>query len=153
MRGFALKEERIAAAKVIDGSGFARAWYWERDANAGPYCSEQLCLGMARTSDGLVLLLASDITPITQREFMEARKHGVPCFVFQKDDAEPDDEVRAIVDLARSDGITVKFRNISELQTQILSSIYHHITMVHRKDIHRRHWKAQRNRLQVTDAV
>ena len=49
--------ERSGCARVVDGTGIARAWYWERDAKSGPYCSEKVCLGHAATADGLILIL------------------------------------------------------------------------------------------------
>jgi hypothetical protein len=136
MNGSPLAKERVAAASAIESLGFARAWYWERDACAGPYCSEGICIGTASTSDGLVLLLSDDLTTMTQREFEAAQQNGVPYFVFVKDGGQPDDRVRELIDSVRDHGVTVKFRNISELKTQITSALMQHLSMTHRRDIY-----------------
>src|SRR5438876_10064041 len=72
MAGGAFKNERPAAARAIESLPEFRAWYWERDARAGPYSSRDLCTKTARTSDGLVLILGDELTPITRDEFVAA---------------------------------------------------------------------------------
>jgi hypothetical protein len=86
MRGGVLADERKAAIKAIDGR-YHRAWAWERDAKAGPYSSEGVCLGHAATSDALVLIIDCDLTNITAKEYAAAKKACIPRFVLLKDGA------------------------------------------------------------------
>lgn len=81
MRGGGLARERAVAIDAIDGAAIHRARAWERDAHAGPYCSEAVCLGHARMSDALVLLVAEDLTPITRREYLAAKAASEPSAV------------------------------------------------------------------------
>lgn len=133
-----LDDERVAVAEAIEGTGFARAWYWERDAYAGPYSSESVCLGHARTSDGLVLLLARELSRVTRLEYEAAREYGVPCYILLKDAVERDEEVLAFIERERAHAITVGFRNISELRTQVTGALVHHAVQSIRRDIVRR---------------
>jgi hypothetical protein len=69
MVGGALSDERAAAIEAIDEFPLTRAWAWERDAHAGPYSSERECVAQAGTSDGLVLIVDDELTPVTRKEF------------------------------------------------------------------------------------
>lgn len=105
-----LRAERKAAADAIESTGFARAWYWERDAHAGPYSSERLCVGAAATSDGLVLILARKLTRVTRMEYQAAYGAGVPCFIFFKEGVRRDPDVNAfIANGRRRDAVVVSF--------------------------------------------
>jgi hypothetical protein len=68
MRGGVFTIERQGCAEALEGTGMARAWYWERDADAGPYSDLHICLGHAATADGLVLLLGDELTDTTRQE-------------------------------------------------------------------------------------
>src|SRR5436305_1454024 len=78
----AFRKERAAAARAVESLPEFRAWYWERDARAGPYSSRDVCIRTARTSDGLILLLGDELTDITREEYAAAHGAGVPCFIF-----------------------------------------------------------------------
>lgn len=124
MRGGVLAFERIAAAEAVERiPSFARAWYWERDADAGPYCSEPVCLGHAATSDGLILILGRELTPVTRREYEIAYARGVATYIFLDQRVEPDAGAKAFIDQERDHAITKGFKNASELQTHILESL------------------------------
>jgi hypothetical protein len=69
-----LDDERAAVVEAISTFPTHRAWAWENDAPAGALHSENECIGYARSSDELVLLLATDLTPITEAEYQAAKK-------------------------------------------------------------------------------
>src|SRR5881397_2663089 len=72
MRRKPLAAERDAAARAIKSLRH-RPWLWERDARAGPYSSERICIGVAANSDALVLILARHLTPTTRKEYEATR--------------------------------------------------------------------------------
>jgi tetratricopeptide (TPR) repeat protein len=123
MAGGALKAERAAAVNAIDAFPLTRAWVWERDAVAGPYCSEPECVRQAGTADLFVLILSDELTPVTRLEFEAARAASVPAFVFLQADVERDDDTDAFVALVRKNGITQAFSSPGELATQITRAI------------------------------
>ncbi len=136
MHGGALVNERQAAAKAINDTGFAFAWLWENDACAGPYSSEEICLGHARTSDGLVLILAKRLTPITRKEYEEADNAGVPRYVFLKQGTIRSPQVNLFVKKIRAKATTTaNFNNLSELETQIKAALYRYAVDSVRKRI------------------
>jgi tetratricopeptide (TPR) repeat protein len=123
-----LRAEREAAADAIESTGFARAWYWERDAHAGPYCSERLCARTAATSDGLVLILARKLTRVTLMEYKAAYDAGAPCFIFIKHGGRHDPEVNAFIAQERRSGaVTVPFGSLDELRTRIVNALHTHV--------------------------
>lgn len=125
MRGNVLNSERQAAAKAIEKTGFAFAWLWENDACAGPYSSEAVCLGHARTSDGLVLILAKQLTPITQKEYETADVAGVPCYIFLKQGSRRDLKADRFIKNVRAKATTtVNFKGLSELETQVTRALF-----------------------------
>lgn len=126
MRSGLLEAERVAAADAIEQSGYHFAWYWERDANAGPYSSEGVCLGHARTSDCLILLLATDLTPITRMEYQEAKEAGAACFLFVHSGRELSQEAEEFLKREMPHTIYRKFGSPSELQSAIVQSLLHH---------------------------
>lgn len=135
MRGGVLKAERRAAVQAIETLPSYRAWHWERDAFAGPYCSEDICLGHARTSDGLVLILAEDLSPITHCEYREAKSAGVPCYIMLMEPAAATGEVTAFIAAEQSHCITKKFRNLSELRSHITEAVLNYALMAGREKI------------------
>ena len=123
MRSGLLNEERIAAADAVEESGYHFAWYWERDADAGPYSSEGVCLGQARTSDCLILLLATDLTPITQMEYEEAKSAGATCFLFVRSGSELSEEASIFLKREMPSAIYKKFRSPIELRSAIVQGL------------------------------
>jgi hypothetical protein len=122
------ERERLAIAEAIEATAVARAWYWERDAIAGPYCSEQICVGQAATSDGLVLLLGEALTEITHKEYLIAHARKVPCYVFVDQRVTQSREVRRLVKGIRDAGpndraVTKGFENLSELQGHVTDAL------------------------------
>lgn len=135
MRGNVFASERVAAAACIDATAIARAWYWERDADAGPYSSEEVCLGQAATSDGLVLLLGETLTEITRKEYVVARDRHVPCYVFVDQRVAQDAETKNFIDEVRNvdHAITKSFANVSELEGHITSALRRHTVQAVRR--------------------
>ncbi len=129
-----LHAEREAAAHAIESTGIARAWYWERDAHAGPYSSERTCVGMAATSDGLVLILARKLTRVTRLEYQAAHQAGAPCFIFVKQGVRLDPDVRRFIAQERRHGaITVAFGSLEELRTRIIDALQAHVVGASRR--------------------
>lgn len=126
MRGEVLAVERVAAAEAVERiPDFASAWYWERDADAGPYCAEGICLGHAATSDGLVLILGDELTPITRKEYELAYERGVPTYLLIDQRVAQNAAAQLFIDeRQQSSGTTTKgFANVSELQTHIIEAL------------------------------
>ena len=124
MHGGALKKERAAAVQAINAFVLGRAWAWENDANAGPYCSERECVAQAGTSDGLVLILEDELTDITRAEFAAARKAGAPVFLMLKTGAMRDAALDRFIKRARdNDVITASFSSLTELRTRIAGAL------------------------------
>jgi hypothetical protein len=138
MNGNPLAAERLAAAEAVDNISFAEAWYWERDHTATPVCAESICLGHARTSDALLLLLGQDLTYMTRKEFEAARKAKVPCMVFLASGVARNRDATRFANSVRKHSVTAKFASRSELKTQVTDALVTHFVMVARKDQSRR---------------
>ena len=136
MRGGVLADERLAAIEAIDSQPYHRAWAWERDAKAGTYSSERLCLGQAASSDALVLILGVDLTKITAKEYAAARRVGIPRFVLLQDGVIRTEVADKFVTRERKrDVVTVNFANLAEVRTQIRDGLRNHILRTQRRSI------------------
>lgn len=127
MRGGALEPERRAAILAVDGVSFAEAWAWEKQAQPGAYCAEAVCLGHARTSDVLILILGADLSSITEKEYQAAAGAEVQRIILVKEGVR---RRRAATDFLNRERATVattkNFQNIAELRTHIVSSLEFH---------------------------
>jgi hypothetical protein len=124
MRGGVYVAERRGCAHVVDGTGVARAWYWERDAKAGPYCSENVCLAKAATADGLILILGDELTSITRQEFEVAHSRGVATFVFIDERQKQDACAQAFIESVHARHcVTKNFANAAELETHVSEAV------------------------------
>lgn len=124
MNGGALKAERRAAVEAIEGISHWHAWAWESSAAAGPYCSEHECVAQAGTSDGLVLIVEDEITPITCSELKAAQAAGVPIFVMLKTGVARDGELERLVRRIRGEGNTTEnFSSPGELKTRVARAL------------------------------
>jgi hypothetical protein len=132
MRGGTLARERVVAMDAIDGAAIHRAWAWERDAHAGPYSSAKVCLGHARTSDALVLLIAEDLTPMTKQEYLAAKAAGVPRFILVKDGVVQSAQVVQFIKREQKKAITKSFSNEAELRTEVRAALRRHAVLQHR---------------------
>lgn len=142
-----LDAERVAAAEAVESTSIATAWYWERDARAGPYSSEAVCIGHARSSDGLVLLLAEELRPMVRREYTAAFDQGAPCYILVKEVAAREADADEFVSQER-DGpaVTRPFRSISELKTEVTGAIVEFAVQSSRREIVRRRTAQARRR-------
>jgi len=135
MRDDVLAAERRVAIRAIDSQAYYRAWAWERDAAAGPYSSEKVCVGHAASSDALVLLLADDLTNVTAKEYRAAKKASVPCFVLLKDGATRTEVAEKFVIRERKSAVTANFANLAEVRTQIREALRNHVLWLARRSI------------------
>lgn len=134
MRG-SLMPDRAAAAAAVESTSMHSAWYWERDADAGPYCSKGICLGHARTADCLLLLLEDDLSAITRAEYLEAKRHHVPRFVFLREGATLTPAAERFVNRERrSDIVYRKYSSAAELQAGIVSALFRYAIVSQRRD-------------------
>jgi hypothetical protein len=112
MRGGVLKAERAAAAEAVDTHPDAEAWLWERSADAGPYCSIEVCRGQAATSDVLILIVSDEVTPATDIEWRAARANGAVCAILVREGGLRDDSLIAFL---RAEGERVIYKTFGNL--------------------------------------
>jgi hypothetical protein len=120
MRDGSLGAERGAAIKAVERLPFARAWAWERDATAGPYCSKEECVRQAGSSEALILILADEITSITRAEHKAAHDAGAAIFILLKAGAKRNESLKSFIKRARRRAaVTKNFANLGELRTHV----------------------------------
>lgn len=144
MSSGSLRRERRAAAEAIERTGIASPWWWEMSARAGPYSAARVCLGHARTSDGLVLILATQLTSMTRREYLAARSRGVPRYIMLKASASRDGAAERFVRREQRDSVTEPFRNLSELRTRVVGALAQQASTAVRREILRAQQRAAR---------
>jgi hypothetical protein len=135
MRDHSLDAERMAAVRAIDSYPPHRAWAWERDSAAGSYSASKLCIKIAGASDGLVLILGDDLTPITKREYFAAKRGAVPRYLLLKDGATRTPSTDAFVQRERKHVVTKKFRNSRELRSHVRNSLGQRLVFLSREAI------------------
>jgi hypothetical protein len=146
MSGGTYTVERQGCASAVDGTGIARAWYWERDTSAGPYCAEGVCLGQAASADGLILILGDELTQMTRREYEVAREREIPTFVFIDERLALNVEAEEFVRAERAGpAVTKNFTNLSELKTHVVDAIHTFGVQSWRRASHSK-WSAGRGR-------
>lgn len=119
-----LDAERVAARSVIRGLGSHRSWLWEDDAPVGALHSEQECIGYARTSDGLVLIIGGPLSPIIYAEYESARRAGANRYVFIRDGAQLPQDVEKFIRRQQKGEIVYRyFANTAELKTHLHKSL------------------------------
>jgi hypothetical protein len=145
-----LDDERAAAIEEIGSFPVVEPWAWERSAYAGAYCAVAVCVGEARTSDVLILILGRDLSDITEREYRAAAAARVNCIILVKEGVR---RVRAAREFLESEQrgrvITVNFANLSELRTHINDSIKFHFVSSSREAQMARQAATARSRLTV----
>lgn len=120
-----LMADRLVAAAAVESTSMHSAWYWERDADAGPYCAPGLCLAQARTSDCLVLLIEDDLSPITLAEYKEAKRHHVPRFVFLREGGTLTKRAQAFIAREqRHDIVHRRYSTDGDLRAGIVSALF-----------------------------
>jgi tetratricopeptide (TPR) repeat protein len=123
MRGGALKAEREATTDAIEDFALTKPWAWEKSANAGPYCSEAECVGQARSSDALVLILGEELTDMTLKEYEAAYNNAVPVFAMIEAGVTRAPDLEAFIRRLRNRGITSNFSNPGELASLVINAI------------------------------
>lgn len=121
-----LDEERAAVVEAIATFPTHRSWAWENDAPAGALHSENECIGFAGSSDELVLLLARDLTPITEAEYRAAKSNGAQRYILirEREGEDREDYIKRFIEQERQDRtVTRNFQNTSELRTHLVNSI------------------------------
>jgi tetratricopeptide (TPR) repeat protein len=119
MRDGSLTAERQEAASVVDAHPDTEPWLWERNADAGPYSSLEVCKGHASTSDILLLIVASDISDVTEAEWHAAQRGGATCAMLMKAGVTRSPRLRAFIGVERSNGIDVTFDGLSALRQAV----------------------------------
>lgn len=123
MRDGSLASERAATADVVDEFPGMEPWLWERNASAGPYSSVSVCLGQARTSDILVLIVGDDITDITEREWRAAQENGAACVLLRKASSSPSAKLAAFIEAERGHGIDAEFAEDEDLRRELSKAL------------------------------
>jgi hypothetical protein len=119
--------ERKIAADTIERLVTHRAWWWERDAPTGVLHSENECVKFARTSDGIVLLVGGELSPIVYSEYRAAKTASAERYIFvrvREGEVLPAD-VGAFVERERSTAVTRNFRNEAELESHLYQALIH----------------------------
>lgn len=122
-----LDGERKIAADTIERLVTHRAWWWERDAPTGVLHSENECVKFARTSDGIVLLVGGELSPIVYSEYRAAKIASAERYIFirvREGDVLPAD-VRDFVDHERKTAVTRNFQNEAELESHLYQALIH----------------------------
>lgn len=122
-----LDSERKIAADTIERLVTHRAWWWERDAPTGVLHSENECVKFARTSDGIVLLVGGELSPIVYSEYLSAKSASAERYIFirvREGDVLPAD-VRDFVDEERRTAVTRNFQNEAELESHLYQALVH----------------------------
>jgi len=118
-----LDAERRSAAGAINRLDTHKSWWWEEDAPAGVLHSELECIQFARTSDGLILLVAGDLSDIIYSEYRAARAANAETYIFIREQDDLPDDVRTFITEERKGIVTRNFQNTAELETYIYSSL------------------------------
>lgn len=124
MRSGKLKPHRLAVVEAIEQElPHHSAWHWERDGSIGPYSSRSECVHHAGTSDMLILILGSKLTPITHEEYTEAENEGAHCSIFVLDGVRQEQEVKDFIVARQSDASYKRFKTITELRTLVVGTV------------------------------
>jgi len=121
--GTTLDDERRVAVSTINTFSHRRAWSWEDDAPAGAYHSEAECVGIARASDELVLILGEDLSPVTRAEYEAARDNGVQRYILIREPVTDDEAVREFITQERRHAVTRGYRNIEEFNSLLFKAL------------------------------
>lgn len=120
-----LNEARKRAAATIDRMPTHRSWWWERDAGMGVLHSVQECVKYAGASDGIVLLVAGELSPIVYAEYEAAKAASAQryIFIYERPGEQLPDDVRDFIDRERETVVTRNFQNEAELETHLFQAL------------------------------
>lgn len=122
-----LDSERKIAAATVERLVTHRAWWWERDAPTGVLHSERECIKFAETSDGLILLVAGELSGIVYSEYQAAKRATAERYIFIRETegkALPAD-VQKFVEQERDTAVTRNFQNEAELESHLYAALIH----------------------------
>lgn len=129
-----LDDERYATAKAITHLDGHHPWLWEADALVGVLHSVNECVKFARTSDGLVLLLADELSEVVSAEFAAAKERGAERYIYVKEsDQDLPDDVKNFIEEERRSVVTRNFANTDELKTHVVDGLKRTQVRVHRQ--------------------
>jgi hypothetical protein len=117
------KGVRQRCAETIEATGMMQAWYWERDAHAGPASAPHVCLWRVGTSDALILIVGEELSHITRQEYEAARGRHIPTFIFIDERKKQTNATLAFIEAEQSKVTTVPFRNHQELRSNVLEAL------------------------------
>lgn len=122
MRRNVLRKEREAAKRAIKAMPFCEPWGWEDAGYPNSFPPMELCLAEVRNSSAFVLILGSDFTTNTYREFNEA--DGKYRMVLNKQCRKNENAKKFLRGIQRHDKLTYRcFRNPAELKSWIARSL------------------------------
>lgn len=122
-----LDSERKVAANTVERLVTHRAWWWERDAPTGVLHSERECIKFAQTSDGLVLLVAGELSGIVYAEYAAAKSAAAERYIFIRvqDGEDLPNDVKDFIDRENQSAVTRNFQNESELESHLYQALIH----------------------------
>jgi hypothetical protein len=124
LKGDCLRAEREAAIAAIMETQIIIPWAWERNSLAGHYPYEETCIHFASKSDGLILIVEGDVSPLCQKEYHAAATRKKPCYIFIKDGYEFEPAAEQFIAEQRKQGSNpIRFRNIQELKSLLGKSL------------------------------
>lgn len=132
-----LRDVRDIVTKALEDRGI-NAWVYERDVSARPESVEETSLAEVESSDVYVGLFDKKYGPVTIEEFLHARFHDKPCFVYIRDkDASRDNELADFLDAHVYDltkGVTYSyFTGAVRLGEQIADDVMGWLVKSHRE--------------------
>jgi hypothetical protein len=140
MRSGELAKARKAAAAAITETGFHNPWWWEKNGIAGQTCGEAMCLGNARTSDYLILILGTRITDITRREYLAAKEAAATVIIFGPKGCERDQDSKRFFDEEAREATYGEYSSMADLKQRILESLVAGAVRANReRQLHKRH--------------
>lgn len=120
-----MRQERDAAMEAINATSFVTSWAWEHDVPAGDYPYEETCLHFAAKSDGLVLLVDADVSPLCIKEYTAAVSAKKTCQIFIKAGSVLDRAAKLFIDEQRRKGSNpIRFCSLDELKTSLSKSLH-----------------------------
>ena len=133
MRTGELTKARRATAAAISETGFHNPWWWEKNGIAGQTCAEAICLGNARTSDYLILILGSQITDITRAEFLAAKESSATVIIFGPMGCDRGPEAKKFFDEEAREATYGEYSSMADLKQRIFDSLVAHAVRTKRE--------------------
>lgn len=123
MRSGRLRRDRLATASVVDVHPDAEPWLWERHARAGSYSAFEVCVGTAKTSDILLLILGDDLTDVTEAEWRAAKGAGANCALLVKEVSARTQRAEAFIAAERRECIYAGYSDVSGLRQAVQDAL------------------------------